>query len=142
MNKLIRKSLIFSMLRIFASLNSGSECSEYDLKSEDLKSSPSELQDLKWHLHLWHLIRWINFDQFQWLNLILIQSYRTASIYCTSVFTRYPVLSCEQNKAIWLANVLMNYFKMSLRFRFRSTSLAVEGSECPLEVRSSSARHH
>ena len=31
MNKLIRKSLIFLMLRIFASLNSGSECSEYDL---------------------------------------------------------------------------------------------------------------
>jgi hypothetical protein len=25
-------------------------------------------------------------------------------------FIGYPVLSCEQNKAIWLANVLMNYY--------------------------------
>ena len=29
---------------------------------------------------------------------------RTESVY----FTRYPVLSCEQNKALWLANLLMN----------------------------------
>jgi hypothetical protein len=28
-------------------------------------------------------------------------------------FIRYPVLSCEKNKAIWLANLLMNYYELT-----------------------------
>jgi hypothetical protein len=42
-------------------------------------------------------MRWINFHPIQGLNWLIY-------------FTRYPVLSREKNKAIWLANLLMNYY--------------------------------
>jgi hypothetical protein len=70
---------------------------------EVLKSSPVriELEDLKWQD--WHLTSEV--IHIPRTELIFIQSYMTGSIY----FTRDPVLSCKQTKAIGLANLLMNY---------------------------------
>jgi hypothetical protein len=69
----------------------------------------SELEDLKWHLiRINHYLKWgelIMIQSKDWIYFDSVPKAKTGSIY----FTRYPVLSCEQDKAIWLANLLMNY---------------------------------
>jgi hypothetical protein len=67
----------------------------------------SELEDLKWHIiRINHYLKWGELIMIQSKDWIYFDPVpRTGSI----CFTRYPVLSCEQSKAIWLANLLINY---------------------------------
>jgi hypothetical protein len=82
-------------------------------KCEDSKSNPVRIGGFEMTSHTNKSllkVRWINFDSVRGLKSFR-SSPRTATIY----FTRYPLLSCEQNKAIWLASLswIINEFEIA-----------------------------
>jgi hypothetical protein len=64
----------------------------------------SKLEDLKCELILIQSKDRINFLSSPWS-----WTHQDMDQYTSSGYPHYPVLPCEQNKAIWLANLLMNY---------------------------------